>query len=155
MARESLPVEIARTLLGYARGQLQVAAALTFIYWAGFAISDVPAWGLIGLLAGALQLVPVIGGVAGLALAELANLFGERELWSYLGVLLTFIAAQALEGFYLTPRFVGRGTGLGPLTVFATVLLGGMLFGPLGVLLAVPVVAVGFVLWRRSRRGRT
>ena len=155
MRRESLPGEIARTLGGYLKGQLQVAGVLILVYCFGFWLSDVPAWPLIGFLAGALQLVPFVGGVAGFALAELANLFGDRPMSSYIGALVTFIGAQALEGFYLTPRFVGRGTGLRPLVVFIAVLVGGILFGPVGVLLAVPILAVLFVVWRRSRRGPT
>jgi predicted PurR-regulated permease PerM len=155
MPRESLPGEVARTLGGYLKSQLQVAGVLTVIYWAGFALSDVPAWPLIGLLAGVLQLVPFVGGVAGLGIAELANLFGDRTMTSYLGALATFVVAQTLEGFYLTPKFVGRGTGLRPLVVFFAVLIGGFAFGPIGVLFAVPILAVLAVLWRRSRRGRT
>jgi predicted PurR-regulated permease PerM len=68
-----------------------------------------------------------------------------------LGALVTYVVAQGLEGFVLTPRIMGRRLGLSPWTVFLVILAGGFFFGPPGVLLAAPVAAVLAVLWRRYR----
>jgi predicted PurR-regulated permease PerM len=69
-----------------------------------------------------------------------------------LGALITYVVAQGLEGFYLTPKIMGRRLGLSPWIVFLAILVGGLVFGPLGVLFAAPVAAVVAVLWRRRQR---
>jgi predicted PurR-regulated permease PerM len=49
---------------------------------------------------------------------------------------------QTLEGFVLTPRIVGQSVGLHPAVVIVALLIGGDLFGFLGLLIAVPGAAV-------------
>jgi predicted PurR-regulated permease PerM len=142
--------EIGSTIGGYFFGQAKIAAILTGVYAAGFAISGVPFWPLIAIFGGIMQFVPIVGSVLTLAVAALAVLFADGILWNYLGVLITFVVAQGLEGFFLTPRILGRHTRLSPWAVFFGILAGGMLFGPLGLLLAVPVLAVAMVIWRHA-----
>jgi predicted PurR-regulated permease PerM len=55
--------------------------------------------------------------------------------------------------FVLVPRLIGRPLGLRELPVLAALLVGSLVFGPIGLLLAVPVLAVGMVFWRHWRRG--
>jgi predicted PurR-regulated permease PerM len=69
-------------------------------------------------------------------------------LWRILGVVGVFVVVQTLEGFVLTPRILGKSVGLSAMTVFVCGLIGGALFGPLGLLLAVPIAAVAAVAWR-------
>jgi hypothetical protein len=58
---------------------------------------------------------------------------------------------QCIEGYYLTPRILGGRLSLHPMAVFLGLLIGGKLFGFLGVLLAVPVIAVSQVFFRFLR----
>jgi predicted PurR-regulated permease PerM len=149
--RDSIPREIATTLGGYVGGTIKVAAILALLYSIGFAISRVPFWFVIGPIAGALNVVPFLGPVIALVLAAYATLLGDGGLYNYIGLLVTFVVVQAAEGFYLTPKLIGRRVGLRPLTVFFAILIGGFAFGPIGVLVAVPALAVTAVLWRRAR----
>lgn len=152
--QQSLPREIAGTVGGYLAGQVKVAGALACIYSIGYAIAEVPFWFVLGPLCGLLNIIPVFGSVIGLLLTAFAVLMADGTLYNYMGVLITFVVAQALEGFYLTPRLVGRSVGLSSITVFLAVLVGGIAFGPIGVLVAVPVLAVLAILWRRSRQNQ-
>lgn len=102
-----------------------------------------------------LNIIPVFGSIIGLALTAYAVLLNDGGLWNYIAVLITFVAVQALEGFWLSPRILGRRVGLSPLYVFVAVLVGGALFGPLGVLFAVPILAVLAVLWRRAAKRKS
>jgi predicted PurR-regulated permease PerM len=149
---DSLGKEVFGTLGGYVAGQAKVACIVGLLYTIGFAIAGVPAWFIIGPLGGALNVVPMVGGVIALLLAGFATLLAEGGLYNYIGVLVTFIVVQAIEGFYLTPALLGRRVGLRPVWVFIAIAVGGLAFGPLGVLLAVPVLAVLAVVWRRSRK---
>jgi predicted PurR-regulated permease PerM len=62
--------------------------------------------------------------------------------WHLLAVLGWYAVVQNLEGFVLTPRIVGGSVGLHPGAVIVALLIGGDLFGFLGLLIAVPAAAV-------------
>jgi predicted PurR-regulated permease PerM len=148
----SLGREVAGTLTGYVSGQIKISVILALLYSIGYAIAGVPLWFLIGVVSGGLNFIPFVGPVIGLLLAELAVFLGSGTLYNYLGVLIVYVIVQGVEGFYLTPKILGRRVGLSPLMVFLCILIGGAFFGPLGVLLAVPVAAIAAVLWKRFRR---
>ena len=146
--------EVGRTLGGYVAGQAKIAGILACLYSIGYALSGVPFWLALGILCGMLNFIPVFGSIVGLALTAYAVLLNDGGIWNYAGVLITFVVVQALEGFWLSPRILGRRVGLSPLYVFVAVLIGGAVFGPIGILFAVPVLAVVGVLWRRSAKRR-
>lgn len=146
--------DVGRTLSGYVAGQAKVSAVLGCLYAIGYALSGVPFWFILGFLSGALNIIPFVGSLIGLAITAYAVLLNDGRLANYVGVLVTFVLVQGLEGFWLTPRILGRRVGLSPLYVFLAVLAGGAMFGPLGVLFAVPVLAVVAVLWRHAAKRR-
>lgn len=148
----SLPGQIGRTLAFYVRGQIRIAAILTVVYAIGFALSGVPGWPFVAAMCGFANLIPIAGSVIALGIAALITWFGGGGLYNLLGVLATFVIAQALESFYITPRVLGREVSVPPLTVFLALLIGGGLFGFFGLLLAVPAVAVLMVCWRYFRK---
>ena len=150
----SLAGEVGRTLGGYVAGQAKIAAILACLYSVGYALSGVPFWLGLGILGGMLNVIPVFGSVIGLALTAYAVLLNDGGIWNYAGVLITFVVVQALEGFWLSPSILGKRVGLSPLYVFVAVLVGGAVFGPIGVLFAVPVLAVLAVVWRRAAKRR-
>jgi predicted PurR-regulated permease PerM len=151
-SRSSLPGDIARTLGHWVVAQVKIVAILTCIYAVGFAISGVPWWPLVAIVCGLLNFVPVAGAVLALLIALPVAWLGTSEIGSVLGALATYVAAQGLEGFYLTPKIMGSRLSLSPWLVFGAVLAGGFFFGPLGVLFAAPVVAVLAIIWRRVGR---
>ncbi|MGH9627124.1 MAG: AI-2E family transporter [Bryobacteraceae bacterium] len=148
----SLLGDIGRTLAFYVRGQIRVSAILALLYAVGFALSGVPGWPFVAVMCGFANLIPIVGSVIALGIAALITWFGGGGLYNLLGVLATFVVAQGLEGFYITPRVLGREVSVPPLTVFAALLIGGALFGFFGLLLAVPLVAILMVSWRHFHR---
>lgn len=151
-ADKPLPVQIAHTLGGWFVGQLKIAGILMVLYMAGFAIARVPWWGLLGLICGAANIIPFLGPLIALGLPMLAVLFADGEAMDYVAVLIVYVVVQGIEGFYLTPKILGRHLSLSPLTVFFAVLAGGLFFGFFGVLLAAPAAAVIAILWRATRK---
>ena len=152
MPRDTLVGDVGKTLGGYVVGQLKIAALLSCLYSIGYALSGVPYWLFFGVLCGVLNLIPIIGSLIGLAFTAYAVLLKDGGIWNYAGVLITFVIVQGLEGFWLSPQVLGKGVGLSPLYVFFAVLVGGAMFGPLGVLFAVPLLAVIGVLWRHAAK---
>jgi predicted PurR-regulated permease PerM len=149
--RHSLPGEIGRTLAGWFAAQVKIVVILTGIYAIGFAISGVPWWFLVAVVCGVLNFVPVAGAAITLAVVLVVTWLFTQDSVRVLGALITYVVAQGLEGFYLTPKIMGRRLQLSPWVVFLAILVGGLMFGPLGVILAAPLVAVLAILWRRSR----
>jgi predicted PurR-regulated permease PerM len=62
-----------------------------------------------------------------------------------LGVVAVFIVVQSVEGYYLTPKLLGGRLDLHPMWVLVGLMIGGSLFGILGIILAVPVIAIAKV----------
>ena len=150
--RKSLAVDIASTLGAWLTGQLKIAAILTVIFAVGLALSGMPAWWLVAIICGALQVIPIFGSVVALFIILGVAWFAEASSYAMLGGLGTYVVAQGLEGFYLTPKILGSRLRLPPFIVFLAVMLGGALFGFFGLLLAAPVMAVIMIFWRRARR---
>ncbi|MEW6488598.1 MAG: AI-2E family transporter [Thermodesulfobacteriota bacterium] len=126
----------------FVRGQLMVCAVLGLIYAVGLSAVGIDLAWAVGLLSGALLVVPYLGTAVGLALGSLLALLKFQDLAHLLAVWGVFGAGQLLESFLLTPRLLGDRVGLHPLVVMVAVVAGGELFGFLGVLLAVPAAAV-------------
>jgi predicted PurR-regulated permease PerM len=137
--------EVGRILQSYVLGQLMIAIIMGCLYAVGFAALQVPAWAGIAALSGFLNVIPYVGTAFGIVLASGFTFAHTGEMWRVLGVLGVFTAVQCVEGYYLTPRILGGRLSLHPMAVFLGLLIGGKLFGFLGVLLAVPSIAVAQV----------
>ena len=143
--------ESARVLGLYVKAQVIIACVVTVLYAIGFAIAHMPFWYVVAVIAGACTVIPRIGSLIGLALAAVVSYFGGLSLTNFLIVFATWVVVQGVEGFYLTPKLLGRPLGLRPLLVFIALLAGSFFFGPIGFLLAVPALAVAGVFWRYFR----
>ncbi len=142
--------EIDHALGGFARGQFTIALILATIYAVGLALIGVPLGALLGIISGLANLVPYMSIVAGLVPTLVLFLLSDApSMGGVLGIILLYIGGQLLEGVYLSPRIMGRETGLHPVVVMVAILVGGTLFGLLGIIVAVPVTAVLQVVLRR------
>lgn len=130
--------EMRRETAGYVRGQLLVSAVVGGLTGLGLLFCGVPAWLLLGVVMGVLELIPYVGPVLGGVLVALFALPGgmARTLWA-LGVVLV---VQQLEGSMLSPQLVSDATRLHPVFVLLLVALGGAAAGITGILLAVPAL---------------
>jgi predicted PurR-regulated permease PerM len=137
-------------LLTFFRGQIIVAFAQGMLFALGFAIVGLPYGIVIGISLGFLNIIPYLGSIAGLAVAlPLAYFCSGGGLTLVALVLGVFSAVQAIEGYVLTPRIMGKRTGLHPaLIIFAVFFWGVALGGILGMMLAIPLTAFAVVLWR-------
>ena len=138
---EKVALDVNQVLRDFLVGQLLVAMALGVIYSVGLVLARTPLALVIGPLAGLLALVPYLGFAFGFGVAILLTLLENRDLWHLLGVVITFGVAQTVEGWFLTPRLLGKRVGLHPVWMLVALLLGGELFGLPGIIVAVPVAA--------------
>ncbi|CAN5625784.1 AI-2E family transporter [soil metagenome] len=108
---------------------------------------------LIGVWVSITAIIPYIGAWLGaIPAVVLALLLGSstlpvNALTAGLLTLLVFVAIQQLEGNFLTPRIQGEAVHVHPILVFLAVIAGGQIAGLLGVIFAVPALAVLRVLF--------
>jgi len=146
----SLWGEIDKTLSGFIRGQTLVCLSLGLFYGLGLFLVGLDYGVLVGLLAGILSFIPYFGFGTGLILSLFLGFMQGLTWGQWTGLAVVFILGQILEGYILTPRLVGNRVGLHPVWVMFALLAGGVLFGFIGILVAVPVAAVLGVLIRRG-----
>ncbi|MBA2378982.1 MAG: AI-2E family transporter [Blastocatellia bacterium] len=143
--------ESGRILESYVRGQLLIGLIMAVFYGIGFYLVGVPAWAGIALIAGLLNAIPYFGTVIGFLLAAGFTLAQGGGTWELAGVLGVFVAVQSLEGYILTPKILGGRLNLHPMAVFLGLLVGGKLYGLLGMVLAIPTIAIGKVFLKFLR----
>jgi predicted PurR-regulated permease PerM len=130
----------------YVRSQLLIALVMGVLYSLGFLALRVPLAIPIGMLSGLLNFIPYLGTLTGLALSLSFTALDGAGIARILGVVAVFIVVQSVEGYYLTPKLLGSRLNLHPLWVLVGLMIGGNLFGLLGIILAVPVIAVAKVV---------
>jgi predicted PurR-regulated permease PerM len=148
--------EVGKILEAYVRGQFLISLIMVGLYGVAFALLEVPAWAGIAIVAGLLNIVPYVGTGLGLFLALLFTITDSGLSWRIAGVVGVFTFVQMIEGYFLTPRIIGARLSLHPMAVFLALLIGGKLFGLLGVILAVPTIAVAkvfFLFFRELYQG--
>jgi predicted PurR-regulated permease PerM len=124
----------------YVRGQfllvLLVATVLSFIFW----VIGLPFWLLLGIFAGVVEVVPVIGPLAAGALAVGVGLTQSWQVALAAGIAV--LVVRLLEDYFVIPRVLGDAVGLSPLVVLVSVAACAILFGGFAILLAIPAAAV-------------
>jgi predicted PurR-regulated permease PerM len=139
--------QISNVLSSYVRSQLLIGLVMGLLYSLGFAILRVPLAMTVGMLAGVLNFIPYLGTLTGLLLSLLFLALDNAGIGRFLGVIGVFAVVQSIEGYYLTPKLIGSRLHLHPLWVLTGLLIGGNLFGLVGIILAVPVIAIAKVLF--------
>lgn len=97
---------------------------------------------IFGTLAAVLTVIPYIGITIGALLPILFTLSTYDSLWYPLGVLSLFMFVQFLEGNFLTPNIVGKQVSVNPLAAILGLIIGGMILGIIGVIFALPILAI-------------
>lgn len=140
-----------RVLGLFIRSQLIIAAIDVVLYAAGFAVAKVPLWPLFAVIGGLCSFIPNVGSLITLVLVAITMLLAQRD-WTGLAMAFgAWLVVQALEAFVLQPILLSKPLGLRVLPVTIALIAGGLIFGPLGFLFAVPILAVANVFWQYFR----
>lgn len=149
-------IRISRKMSSWLQGQLLLALIIAGATFVGLLALGIPYAFLLAILAGIGEVVPVIGPIVGAIPAVGVALF--KSDWQFWAVLAMAILIQQFENLFLVPRIMGKKIAVSPLAVFVAFMCGAVLFGIVGAMLAIPVVAIiqvafdeGFVS-RRERR---
>jgi predicted PurR-regulated permease PerM len=142
----------------YLRGQILVSIIVGFLCGMVLFLLGVDFPVLLGFIAGISNLIPFIGPFIGAIPAALAALF-ISPLKALL-VILLFIAVQQLDSYVISPNVMKHQVGVHPAVVIIVLIAAGAVFGPIGLLIAVPLTAMlqsvlkYYLLERRNKRSR-
>ncbi len=140
--------EGAKRLSRYFLSQSIVNFSFGTVIWVGLYSIGIPSPGLWGVLAGLLRFIPYVGvlvaGVGPLALAAAVD-----PGWLMVGyVTLLFLIVEPLVGYVIEPLLYGHSTGLSPVSVVIAALFWTWIWGPLGLVLSMPLTLMLVVLGR-------
>ena len=136
-------------LVSFFRGQLLVGLSIGAVMATGFGLIGLNYGLLLGLLIGLGNVIPYLGTMLGLAVVLPLAFFQDGGGLGLLGAaVVVFAFAQVADGYFITPRIMGKRTGLHPMVIILSVFFWGSAFGLLGMALAVPLTAFFVVLWR-------
>jgi predicted PurR-regulated permease PerM len=138
--------DVNSTLAAYIRAQLMACLLIGVICTTGFLVMGVPYPLVLGILAGLLEFIPLVGPLTLAVSAMLIASFYSVNL--ALGVLLFLGVLRIAQDYVIYPRIIGQGIHLHPLAVILAILAGAELAGITGIFLAIPVIAIATVSYR-------
>jgi predicted PurR-regulated permease PerM len=145
--------QIDRSMAGVIRGQGSVVLVLCFYYPTALTLSGLNYGLAIGLMTGLLSFIPYVGFATGFVLSiGIALVQFWPDWFRVLIVLAVYLVGQFLEGNVLYPKLVGSSIGINPVWLMFSLFAFALLFGFLGLLLAVPLSAIAAVLTRYAVR---
>ena len=130
----------AGAVTGYVSGNLAISAICGVVTFVVLVVLGMPYAAALALLVAVLDLIPLVGATLGGALLVIVGLFVAP--WKAVVLLIYIVVYQQVEGSILQPMVYSHAVQLNALVIFIAVLVGGMLLGIPGALLAIPVVQI-------------
>ena len=111
-------------------------------------VVGIPYVGLVSFVVAVTNLAPTFGPLIGAAIGALVLLLVDLR---FTIIFLAFTAVlQVLDGYVIKPRLFGTSLGVSSLLILIGIVVGGRMFGSVGVLLAIPTVAILDNLYREN-----
>lgn len=133
-------------------GQCLEACILGTLIFLAFSLFRLPYAGLIGFLTALFAFVPYVGAFASCAIGAFLTLLASPE--HALLCIIVYLAVQFIENQFIYPHVVGSSVGLSALWTLIAALVGGKLFGIVGIVFFIPIVAVLYELFRQWTNAR-
>lgn len=139
--------DVDQVISRYLRGQLTVCLILSLIYSISLNYLGLNYGFLIGIITGILSFIPYVGMLIGVSSAYIVALFQWGFIPMYFGLIaIIFIIGQIVESNYFTPKLVGDQVGIHPVWIIFGLFVFGILFGFIGLLMAIPLTAISKIL---------
>ena len=141
---KKLIMRIEDKLGGWLRGQMVLSVIIGLLSYIGLTVLNIPYALPLSLIAGVLEVIPVMGPIISAIPAILIAVAISPFLG--LGVAAMYFVIQQLENHLIVPQVMKRAVGLNPLVVILAIAIGSKLLGFAGALLAVPLAVVGQII---------
>lgn len=149
--------DIDANLTAYMRGQAIVCGLLMIGYSLLLWLVGLPYAFIIGFLTGFLAFIPYLGVTIGFLVALIVGFMHFEHFTDVLKIVGVFAVLSPIEGYFLTPKFIGENIGLHPVLIVFLLFALGSWFGVVGIILALPSSAVittvvrNFVAWYKEK----
>lgn len=136
------------TYTKFLSGQCMEAIILGTLIAVAFSLFRLPYAGLIGFLTSLFAFVPYVGAFASCAIGVFLTLLVDPS--RVLICIAVYMVVQFIENQFIYPHVVGSSVGLAPLWTLIAALIGGKLFGIVGIVFFIPLAAVLYILIRED-----
>jgi predicted PurR-regulated permease PerM len=140
-------IEIETTVAQWTKGELVLMGVVGSFSLVGLEILAVPYPLALALMAGLLEIVPIIGPIIAGVVASLVA-FADSPIKA-LGVAILYIIIQEAEGNILVPKVMQKVSGFSPLIILIALLIGSKFFGIIGAVVSVPMVMIFTIVLKR------
>lgn len=134
--------QIQRVMQEYILGLFTVIGIVAALNIIGLSLVGIKYAIFFGFLAALLTIIPYVGIFIGSLLPILYALFTTDSLFYPIAVAVVFWLVQVLEGNFITPKVVGNKVQLNPFAAILALLVGGSIWGPAGMILFIPFLAM-------------
>ncbi|HAK73984.1 MAG TPA: AI-2E family transporter [Sporomusaceae bacterium] len=138
--------EMGNVISGYIRGQIVISIIMGILVFSGMYLLGVDYPLVLGLLATLTETIPIVGPIIGAIPAILLAYIAAPAL--AVKVIIFYILIQQIENHLIVPNIMGHTIDLHPILVVVSLLIGGHIYGVVGMMLAVPVTALLRVIIR-------
>ncbi|MHB1420866.1 MAG: AI-2E family transporter [Bacillota bacterium] len=142
--------EINEVVAKFIRGQLLVASIVGVTSSIALYLIGLEFAVLVGMTAGLFNIIPYVGPIIGAVIAVIVGLISGSPLKALLAV-IALLVVQQLDSTIISPKIVGDSVGLHPVFIILSIVIGGSLFGLVGMLIAVPITGIIKLLLNRSK----
>jgi predicted PurR-regulated permease PerM len=136
----------------FVRGQLILIAFVSTVLSALFFAIGLHYWLLVGVFGGVVEFVPMIGPLTAAIVAVGVGL--TQSLHTAIAALACVVGLRLAQDYLISPRVLGGVTGLSPLIVLISATCAGLLFGPVAVVVAVPLAVLIVTVLQVTVMGR-
>lgn len=135
-------MKVEKVVRSYILGLFTVIIIIAILNTVGLMFLGIQHAVFFGVLAAVLTIIPYIGIFIGSLLPIVFAFVTKDSLWYPLGVALIFWGVQFLEGNFITPNIVGGRVSINPFAAILALFFGGIIWGPIGMILSIPVLAI-------------
>ena len=141
-----------RCFANFLSGQCTEAVILGGLMFAAFTIFRLPYGSLVGVLTAVCAIIPYVGAFLSGAVSVILALLISPAL--AVRCLIVYLVVQFVENQFIYPRVVGGSVGLPPLYTLVAAMIGGKLFGIMGIIFFIPIMAVVIELVKEDAGNR-
>ena len=129
-----------QSFANFLTGQCSEAVILGVLMALAFSVFKIPYGSLVGVLTAICAIIPYVGALISCVVSVFLVLLVDPVL--AVRCLIVYLAVQFIENQFIYPRVVGKSVGLSPLYTLIAAMIGGELFGIIGIIFFIPLTAV-------------
>lgn len=148
-------VETIHAYYNFIKGMLLVYLIVGILNSLGLYIIGIPHPFLFGFIASILTFIPYVGIFISSLLPITVSWITFNSIWYPIGVIMVFSIVQILEAYIIFPYAVGSRLKINTLIIILVIIIGGILWGPAGMILFIPFISIAKLIADRTASLKT